>query len=148
MVYKSKSVEDTQIIAQDLAKKYSSGGIFALIGPLGAGKTTFVQGFGQGLNIQERLISPTFTVIKEHEIPGQKAGKFFHIDLYRLDNIEQIEQLGFSEIFTNPQNIVLIEWAEKLGKLLPKTAVQIKFTPLSENVREIEILLGLLAKPQ
>ncbi|MCL5784634.1 MAG: tRNA (adenosine(37)-N6)-threonylcarbamoyltransferase complex ATPase subunit type 1 TsaE [Patescibacteria group bacterium] len=139
MVYQTNSAEDTQKIARDLAKKYAKGGIFALFGPLGAGKTTFVQGFGQELGIKERLISPTFTLIREHSLPHHPQGKLYHIDLYRLEQVNKIEELGLTEIFNNPHNIVLIEWAEKIDKLLPAHAVRIKFKTLSESQREIEI---------
>lgn len=139
MVYQTSSPEQTQEIAKKLAQKYKNGGIFALIGPLGTGKTTFVQGFAQGLGISQRLISPTFIVMRQYNIPGKSEGKLYHLDLYRLDQIEQMENLGISEIFQNPKNIILIEWAEKLGKLLPKNAIKIKFKALLENRRQIEI---------
>lgn len=135
----SSSAEQTQEIAKKLAQKYKSGGVFALIGSLGAGKTTFAQGFAQGLNISQRLISPTFIVMRQYDISGNKEGKLYHLDLYRLDQVEQMENLGISEIFQNPKNIILIEWAEKLGKLLPKNTIKIKFKTISENSRQIDI---------
>lgn len=138
MVIKTSSPEETQKIAADLARKYQEGGIFALSGPLGAGKTTFIQGFAQGLGIKNRLISPTFILMRQYEIPNSQ-GKLFHIDLYRLDKVTDIDSLGLSEIFTNPQNIVLIEWADKLGELLPKNAVKIDLKPISNNERVIEV---------
>lgn len=135
----TRSAEETQKLAQKLAKKYSRGGVLALEGPLGSGKTTFIQGFAKGLGISQRLISPTFILIRQYAIPGQPLGKLHHIDLYRLDNTKQIIDLGLEEVFSNPYNIVLIEWAKKLGKLLPKetTAVQLKI--LSNNKRGIQI---------
>lgn len=139
MTYQTNSAEETQKIASTIAEKFRHGGIIALFGPLGAGKTTFTSGFAQGLGIKARLISPTFILMRQYEIPGNLQGKLFHIDLYRLDNVKDIESLGLSEIFTNPHNIVLIEWADKLGNLLPKEAVKIRLKPLSENGREIEV---------
>ncbi len=139
MVYTSSSPEETQEIAGKLSQEYEKGGIFALSGPLGAGKTTFIQGFAKGLGITERLLSPTFVIMRQHEIPGNKEGRLYHIDLYRLDEINEIDSLGLTEIFSNPKNIVFIEWAEKLGKLLPRQAIQIDIKITSENSREISV---------
>lgn len=138
MKFISHNPQETQQIAKKLAQKYRQGKVLALIGPLGAGKTTFTQGFAQGLKIQNRLISPTFVLMRQYQLPQNPQGKLFHIDLYRLDNISQIDDLGLSEIFANPKNIVLIEWAEKLKKL-PENTVTISFKTLSANSREIEI---------
>src|SRR3989344_7161880 len=132
MIYQTNSPGETQKIAKELAQKYKDGGIFALSGPLGAGKTTFIQGFAQGLGITERLLSPTFVIMKQHEIPGNKEGRLYHIDLYRLDEITEIDSLGLTEIFSNPKNIVFIEWAEKLGKLLTQQAIRIDIKITSE----------------
>ncbi len=139
MVYTSNSAEETQKIAADLAQKYQNGGIIAFSGPLGAGKTTFIQGFARGLGINDRLISPTFIVMRQYDIPKNPQGKLFHIDLYRFEDEVDIEGTGLSEIFANPNNIVLIEWAEKLGKSLPQQAMQIKIKLTSGNTREIEV---------
>lgn len=139
MMVTTQSAAQTQKLGKSMAKKYQNGGILALIGLLGAGKTTFTQGFAQGLGIKQRLTSPTFILMREYPIPRNKSGKLYHIDLYRLENTSQMEQLGLAEIFANPKNIVLIEWAEKLGSLLPQKAVKIVFKPLSENSREIKI---------
>lgn len=139
MDYTSSSPEETQQIAFELAQKYKGGGVFALSGPLGAGKTTFIQGFAQGLGISERLLSPTFVIIRQHNIPGNIGGKLYHVDLYRLDEIIEIESLGLSEIFANPKNIVFIEWAEKMETLLPKNTHKIHLEIISENTRQIQV---------
>ena len=139
MIYQTNSPGETQKIAKELAQKYKDGGIFALSGPLGAGKTTFIQGFAQGLGITERLLSPTFVIMRQHEIPKNPEGKLYHIDLYRLDEITEIDSLGLTEIFSNPKNIVFIEWAEKLGKLLTQQAIRIDIKITSENNREISV---------
>ncbi len=139
MIYQTNSPGETQKIAKELAQKYKDGGIFALSGPLGAGKTTFIQGFAQGLGITERLLSPTFVIMRQHEIPKNPEGRLYHIDLYRLDEITEIDSLGLTEIFSNPKNIVFIEWAEKLGKLLTQQAIRIDIKITSENNREISV---------
>lgn len=139
MVYNTSSSDGTQKIAAELAQKYRDGGIIALTGPLGAGKTTFTQGFARALRIKERLLSPTFVIMRQHDIPGYPMGQLHHIDLYRLGEITEIESLGLAEIFSNPENIILIEWSEKLGDLLPKKAVKIDFEIISDYERKISI---------
>lgn len=134
--YISKSPEETKKIARNLTRKISKG-VVALSGNLGSGKTTFVQGFADGLGIQEKIISPTFVLMRSHKIPDTK-NTLFHIDLYRLDT-NNIAELGISEILNNPQNIALIEWAEKIESLLPKETIWISFETASETVREIKI---------
>jgi tRNA threonylcarbamoyladenosine biosynthesis protein TsaE len=111
-VYKTKSPEETQKIAEFFASKFKSGGVVALSGELGAGKTTFVQGFAKGLGVQGKIISPTFLIIRQYPIPDQK-NFFYHIDLYRIEKVK-LEDLGLKEILTDPGNIVVIEWPERI----------------------------------
>ncbi len=124
--YLSKSENETKALAEELAKKLK-GHIFALTGELGAGKTVFAQGFARGLGIKDKIISPTFVLIRQHKIPHTNK-TLYHIDLYRLENITDLESLGLSEILTDPQSIVLIEWAEKAGQLLPEDTVKINIS--------------------
>lgn len=136
MKYLSKSEQETQKIASEIAKKFKSG-IIALEGELGAGKTIFAKGFAKGLGIKERILSPTFIIIREHKIP--KRGIFAHIDLYRLETIDpqtlnQIKELNVEN------NILLIEWAKKM-KNLPPNALHIVIEKLNENTREISTSL-------
>lgn len=139
MKYKTHSPIETKKLAGSLAKKHSGGGIFLLYGTLGAGKTTFTQGFAEGLGIKDKIISPTFILMKRYSIPGNKDGFFYHLDLYRLDSVAQIENLGIGEIFDNPKNIILIEWADKLGKLSPKSAAEIHIKSVGDEIRELEV---------
>lgn len=134
------SAEETRTAAKKIASKHKDGAIIALSGPLGAGKTTFVQGFAKGLGIKQKILSPTFIIVRQYKIPNSSGGKFYHIDLYRLNSISQMENLGLEEIFINPQNIILIEWAKKLGKLLPKETVMINLKILSPAVRKISVI--------
>lgn len=136
MQFISKSSVQTQKFAQELAQKYKSGGIIALIGDLGAGKTTFSQGFAKGLGINEKIISPTFVLIRQYPLSNSRS-IFYHLDLYRLES--DFELLGLGEILSNPSNIALIEWAEKLGDLLPKNATKIYIDKLDGDSRRISI---------
>lgn len=112
--------------------------MFALEGDLGAGKTTFVQGFFSGLGTRKRPASPTFIIMRRQ---GLKKGKFknvFHIDAYRLKKPAHLEALGFREATASPENIILIEWADRVRSLLPKTTHWIHFKHgAKENKRTI-----------
>lgn len=138
LTYISKSDKETKEIAVKLAKT-TKGNVFALTGELGAGKTTFAQGFAKGLGIKEKIISPTFVLIKQYRIPNTDK-IFYHIDLYRLEDTNHLNDLNLKDILNNKENVVLIEWAEKIEKLLPKkstTWVSFKF---KNNLREISII--------
>lgn len=132
----SISVQQTQALAQKLAR--SKKRIFALSGDLGSGKTTFVQGFAKGLEIKDKIISPTFVLIRQHPIPHSKK-ILFHVDLYRLENQKELKGLGLSELSQNSNNIILIEWAQKAKKFLPKNTTWIFFETIDENKRKIKI---------
>lgn len=112
--------------------------IVALYGDLGSGKTTFVQGFAKGLGIDSRLLSPTFIIVRRYSLPKESLF-FYHIDLYRMQNSSDINGLGLREIFTDPVAIIVIEWAEHLGSLLPKKRVDIRFEVVGENERKISM---------
>lgn len=136
-IYETHSEIETKKLAQKIARKFKKG-VIALSGDLGAGKTTFVQGFAKGLGIKEKIISPTFVVIRQHKIPKSKY-TLHHVDLYRMEDIDDLRMLGLEEILSNPSNIVLIEWAEKAKKLLPESTVRIKFEVIHGNKRKIVI---------
>ena len=100
--------------------------ILALYGELGSGKTTFTQGFARGLGLPDRILSPTFIVMREYSLSAGAFKRLYHIDLYRMENSGQMADLGFGEIFSNPANIIVIEWAERLEKL-PRERTDITF---------------------
>lgn len=128
--FESKSEEETKQIAAKIARE-DKNRIFALSGQLGAGKTIFVQGFAKALGIEEKIISPTFVLIRQHQIHTRKV--LYHIDLYRLEDIKSLESLGLGEILTNPNNIVLIEWAEKIKGFLPADTTEINIEKENQN---------------
>ena len=107
--------------------------VVALQGDLGAGKTTFTQGFARGLGLKRRMASPTFIIMRRFAIPRSaknptpKFKNIYHIDAYRLKKLDSLEVLGLKEILPDPKNILLIEWPEKIKKILPKETVWIKF---------------------
>ena len=118
--------------AKKLAKKTKpakeNARVLALSGDLGSGKTTFSQAFLQELKVKEQVLSPTFLIIKSYKLRGAKFKTAYHIDTYRLENPSEILELGLEEILDDPKNIVLIEWAEKVEKYLPKDSTWIKFS--------------------
>lgn len=130
-------------LAKEILKKISSKKtpIFALVGNLGSGKTTFLKGFARGLGIKEKILSPTFIIIKRFKI-NKKLGhfkNFYHVDCYRIKKSKEILNLGFKEIISNHQNIVAIEWAEKIKKILPKDTIWIFLKFINKNKRKITI---------
>lgn len=118
-------------LVQDGAK------ILCLYGELGSGKTTFAQGFAKGLGIPTRLLSPTFIIVRRYDLP--KNDLFYHIDLYRLHAKQEIEGLGLSEIFTDPASRIVIEWADRLGELIPEKRQDIYFSAMSDGTHKITI---------
>ncbi len=121
-------------------KNYLPPHIFALQGNLGAGKTTFIQGIAKALKIKQKILSPTFVIMKNFSLPkNSNFSKLFHIDCYRLDEPSEIINLGFNEIIKNPKNLIFIEWPEKIKNLLPPDTIWIKFKTIDKNKREITI---------
>src|SRR3989344_3358193 len=117
--------------------------VLALTGNLGAGKTTFIQGFIKALGIRTRVTSPTFLIFRSYPLTKNLGGSrsVIHADLYRIQKFDELKTLGFKKILDNQKNIVLIEWAEKIKKHLPKKTLWIKLGyGLKENEREIEIM--------
>ncbi len=125
-----------EILKQDLNK---TALVLALQGDLGGGKTTFLQGFAKGLGIKEKILSPTFVLMKRLKINIKNFKNFYHIDCYRINNVKDLKELGFYDIILNPENIVAIEWSEKIKKKLPKSTIIIKFDFIDKNKREIVI---------
>lgn len=129
----SKSVKETKEIAAALAEKIQKGGVVCLFGELGTGKTVFVKGLARGLGLKEFSIkSPTYTYIREHN-------HFYHVDLYRLEKIDELLWHTIQEILENKKNVVVIEWADRLGNALPKKTITVRMEYLDENSRKITI---------
>lgn len=106
--------------------------VVALIGELGAGKTTFVQKFAKAYGTRETLTSPTFVILK-------KYGNLVHIDAYRLKNAKELEALGIHDLIANPNNIIFIEWADRVKEILPEDHITIHFDHVDETTRKISI---------
>ena len=128
-----------EILAKEILKtKFKKSAlVVGLEGDLGSGKTTFLKGFAKGLGIKEKILSPTFIIMRKFEIRNSKFENFIHIDCYRIKGPKEILALGFKEIISYPKNIVAIEWADKIKKILPKNSLILKFQFLNKNSRKI-----------
>ena len=136
----SNSPQETQKVGERLATSILNDRflprICCLYGELGAGKTVFTQGFAKGVGLPSRLVSPTFIIIKRYSLKNDTQ-YFYHVDLYRLQKIEDIENIGLFEIFDDKDAIVIVEWADRLGIHVPKLRVDIHFKIANDGEREI-----------
>jgi len=151
MNFVSNSPKDTQKVASNLAKKILMNSplrsgrarVIGLEGELGAGKTVFVKGFSKALKIKGPISSPTFIIMKSYKIPNHIQNYTFHtiyhIDVYRLKDEKDLVKLGIKKIINNFHNIVLIEWAERVRKILPKDHIKIHIDHIGKNKRKIAI---------
>lgn len=147
-VYFTSAPAKTKKLGENLAKKILKEGkiskkakTLALLGDLGGGKTAFLQGFAKGLGIKQKILSPTFVIMKR--FPVKKKGpfkNFYHLDCYRVKNSGEVSSLGFKKITKDPQNIIAVEWAEKISKIIPKEKIRIKFNFISDKKRKISII--------
>ena len=121
-VYESFSEEMTFNIGKELGKKADKGEIICLEGDLGVGKTVFTKGFAEGLDIEDNIDSPTFTIVQEY-VEGRIP--LYHFDVYRIGDISEMDEIGYEDYFFG-EGICLIEWASRIEELLPESAVHIK----------------------
>ena len=126
---------ETEDIARELASALKPNDIVALYGPLGAGKTCFVRGLASGLGCRQPVRSPTFSLINEYQ--GQLP--LYHIDLYRLEGSEEIEDLGWPE-YLDSGGVLAIEWPEMIRNSLPIPRIEVYLSYLGENNRKVEIV--------
>ena len=129
------NLDDTKKLAINFAKVLKGGEVITLSGDLGAGKTTFTQSLAKALGVNEPVTSPTFTLMNQYV--GSKL-KLYHFDMYRIDDIDEILEVGLTEYFSNSDAVCIIEWAENIQKLLPKNLIKIKINKLGEFEREFE----------
>ena len=130
----TRSGKQTEEIGRLLGELAEPGDVYLLIGELGAGKTTLARGIARGLGIEGYLTSPTFTLVNEYR--GRLP--FYHIDLYRLDRLSEVMDLGFEEYLTS-HGVIAIEWPEKAEGLLPEAYLLISLDVLSANRRRISL---------
>ena len=139
MKYLTKSEKQTFNLGKKLAKQLKGGEVLALTGELGAGKTVLIKGIAAGLGIKKIITSPTFVLMKVYQmgIRNQESGikNLVHIDCYRIKNPQEITDIGAPEYFGRPDMITVIEWAEKIKKILPRQKIEIRIKLKNENTR-------------
>ena len=140
-----------QKLAKDILKKKpeKTAFVIGLEGELGSGKTTFVQGFAKALGIKEKVLSPTFVIIKRFQFNNltiKQFNNFYHLDCYRIKKPRELLDLGFKEIISNPRNIVAVEWADKIKKIMPEDVLWINFEFIDEKKRKISFICDIIEK--
>jgi len=135
-VFEVHSVEETWALAREFAKELTPGTVVCLEGDLGAGKTTFTQGLAAALGVPGRVTSPTFCIVQEHA--GERA-LLVHMDLYRLHGEDDVLAIGWEDYLSRGA-ILVVEWPERAGTLVPKTARRVVFRHLDgEENRHVAI---------
>lgn len=139
----SSSTEETKKLAasfleKTLKEKREGALVIGLEGELGAGKTHFAKGVAEHLGIERNITSPTFVLMKRYGPTGGGFKNFYHLDCYRIYSAEEILDLGWEEIISDPKNIVLVEWAERIKDVLPPGTIWLHFKNKGEDNREIK----------
>ena len=131
---RTHSVEETRALAEDLGRALlRPGDLVVLAGELGSGKTVFAQGVARGLGVTEPVVSPTFTIVREYEGRVPIA----HVDIYRIDRLQELHDLGFDELLDD--RVTLVEWGDAAGPLLPNEWLEVRLVPAGEDEREIRV---------
>jgi tRNA threonylcarbamoyladenosine biosynthesis protein TsaE len=128
----TRDPDETRKAGAALAELLSPGDVVSLTGDLGAGKTAFVQGAARALGVEERVVSPTFVLVREYR--GDVA--VYHIDVYRLDRIQEVLDLGFEDLL-DPSGVVFVEWGDAIDALLPDDHLRVEITILEDETRRL-----------
>lgn len=139
MEFISNSVQDTNKFAQQLLPKLKAGQILALSGNLGAGKTVLAQAIAKALGITETVNSPTFVLMKVYEVKSLDIKTFVHVDCYRLDQPEDLADIGLQDYLDDSRSLIVIEWAEKIKNLPKDKTININIESLGDNQRKITV---------
>jgi len=139
----TKNAKETMGLGEESAQKVletrsgERAAVLGLIGNLGGGKTTFLHGFAKGLGIKEKVNSPTFIIMRRYKMQDARYKNFYHLDCYRLNKPREILDLGWKEIIENPKNIVAVEWAGKMKKIMPQETIWLNFEFVNDKTRKI-----------
>jgi tRNA threonylcarbamoyladenosine biosynthesis protein TsaE len=124
------TIDNIPHIAQVVARHLQGGEILGLFGDLGSGKTLFTQHLAKSLKVKKPVTSPTFTLMNHYkgQLPtNKKIIEILHLDLYRTNSSKEVKTLNLLDLWAEPNTITIIEWAEKIKKLLPKNSILLKF---------------------
>jgi tRNA threonylcarbamoyladenosine biosynthesis protein TsaE len=130
----SRSAQETQAFGERLGARLGRGDVVACIGPLGAGKTCFLQGLARGLGVMTDVTSPTFVLVNQY----QGRLPIYHVDAYRTGSLTELVDLGLEEML-HGEGVTVIEWADKLLPLLPPRTVTVTIAGLGDEPRQIEL---------
>lgn len=137
-VIESFSAEDTLRLGEKMGREAQPGQVYTLIGDLGVGKTVFTQGIAKGLQIEESICSPTFTIVQVYE---EGRMPFYHFDVYRIGDVEEMDEIGYEDYFYG-EGICFVEWANLVEEIMPPETVIIRIEKDLEkgfNYRRITI---------
>ena len=121
MIFETNNEKETFQIGKELGEKAQPGQIFCLNGDLGVGKTVFTKGFAKGLEIEEEVNSPTFTIVQVYD---EGRMPLYHFDVYRIGEPEEMYEIGFEDYFYG-QGVCLVEWSQLIEELIPEDAIQV-----------------------
>jgi len=124
--------------ARGLAPRSKSATVVGLYGDLGAGKTTFVQAVAKALGVSTTVNSPTFLIFKTYQLQTTNYKLLIHVDAYRLKSSDELKKLRFDELLSDPKNLILIEWADKVADLLPADHIRIRLHHIDDSTRSID----------
>jgi len=139
MKYQTASARQTTALGKKIAKTFKGGEVIALYGELGAGKTTLVMGIAEGLGVKKTITSPTFLLMRVYPARHEKIKTLVHLDCYRIKNAAEISALGLEEYLGRDDAAVVIEWPEKIKKLLPRQMMSITLQSKQATNRTITI---------
>ena len=120
-VIETFSAEETLKLGEQMGREAKPGTVCTLVGDLGVGKTVFTQGIARGLDIEESICSPTFTIVQVYE---EGRMPFYHFDVYRIGDIEEMDEIGYEDYFYG-EGLTMIEWANLIEEILPKDRIDI-----------------------
>ncbi len=137
-IFETNSPEETMAIGEAMGRAAAPGEIVCLNGDLGTGKTVFTKGFAKGLEIEDHVVSPTFTIVQEYH-----SGRLpmYHFDVYRIDDIDEMNEIGYEEYFFG-DGVTLIEWSTLIAELIPTRVKKVlieKAPELGDDYRRITI---------
>lgn len=121
MIIETRSAEETYQLGIQIGKKATKGQVYTLVGDLGVGKTVFTQGLAKGLEIDEPISSPTFTIVQVYD---EGRLPFYHFDVYRIGDISEMDEIGFED-YVYGEGVSLIEWANLIEEILPEEHISI-----------------------
>ncbi|MFC1632517.1 tRNA (adenosine(37)-N6)-threonylcarbamoyltransferase complex ATPase subunit type 1 TsaE [Patescibacteria group bacterium] len=140
--YLFDSEEALAKFTKEFSKTIKSGSVIALVGDLGAGKTTFTKYLAKELGVEQEITSPTFTLAREYSGKvGSEPITFYHLDAYRLKNSEEAKALGLEDWLADKKGVLVIEWAEKIKDLLSPETIWLRFEH-TKNPQERKLIIA------